>query len=141
MCCFPSPSLLGHSSRRLQSHSIVTTQKIPTILCCIHFEHITKGSSSDKMAATADLTAEYPAGTSPTITSTHILRLPNEVLSTVVAQCDSTDLKNLRLTCKVIHKVSTPPFSYQNFSHRRCLFTYKSMKALVDITAHPIFGP
>jgi hypothetical protein len=40
-----------------------------------------------------------------------------------------------------MHQVSTVPFARKYFSRRRFLLTYQSMKALVDITAHPTFGP
>jgi hypothetical protein len=69
------------------------------------------------------------------------LILPNELLSMIAHECDPADLKNLRLTSRLMHQVSTVPFARKYFSRRRFLLTYQSMKALVDITAHPTFGP
>ena len=67
--------------------------------------------------------------------------LPNELLSMIAQECEPADLANLRLVCKILHEYSTEPFACKYFSRRRFLFTYESMKALVDITAHPTFAP
>jgi hypothetical protein len=66
---------------------------------------------------------------------------PNELVGMIAHECDPADLKNLRLTSKLMNQVSTEPFARKYFSRRRFLLTYQSMKALVDITAHPTFGP
>ncbi|KAH0017911.1 hypothetical protein KCU78_g7372, partial [Aureobasidium melanogenum] len=47
----------------------------------------------------------------------------------------------MRLASKLMHQVATKPFARKKFSRRRFVFTYQSMKALVDISAHPVFGP
>jgi hypothetical protein len=67
--------------------------------------------------------------------------LPNELLSMIAHECDPADLKTLRLVSKLMHQTSTVPFARKYFSRRRFLFTHQSMKALVDITAHPTFAP
>lgn len=59
----------------------------------------------------------------------------------VAHESDPADLKNMRLASRLMHHVSTGPFVCKYFSRRRFLFTYLSMKALVDITAHLMFGP
>lgn len=59
----------------------------------------------------------------------------------IASECEPADLKNMRLASKLMHQVSTQPFARKKFSRRRFIFTYQSMKALVDITAHPVFGP
>ncbi|KEQ58568.1 uncharacterized protein M437DRAFT_30252, partial [Aureobasidium melanogenum CBS 110374] len=66
--------------------------------------------------------------------------LPNEVLNMIVSECHPTDLKNLRSASKLMYQIATEPFASTFFSCRRFLFTYQSMKALIDITAHPVFG-
>ncbi|KAH0368891.1 hypothetical protein KCU65_g3663, partial [Aureobasidium melanogenum] len=71
---------------------------------------------------------------------TRNLTLPNEVLTMIASECDPADLKNMRLASKLTHQVSTQPFARKKFSRRRFIFTYQSMKALIDITAHPVFG-
>jgi hypothetical protein len=78
---------------------------------------------------------------SPTPPSHGLFSVPNEVLSMIVLECESTDLKNLRLVSKVMHGFSTRLFARKYFSRRRFLLTYPSMEALVDITAHPTFAP
>lgn len=93
------------------------------------------------MAATADTPAEHAVSIVPTTSSSHSRALPNEVLSIIASECDPIDLKNMRLASQLMHQIATKPFVHKEFSRRRFLFTYQSMKALVDITAHPDFGP
>ncbi|KAH0375439.1 hypothetical protein KCU92_g10182, partial [Aureobasidium melanogenum] len=93
------------------------------------------------MAATADLPIEHAASAVPATRPAHCLTLPNEILSMIASECAPADLKNMRLASKLMHQVATKPFARKKFSRRRFIFTYQSMKALVDITAHPDFGP
>lgn len=93
------------------------------------------------MATAADLLVEHAASTVPATKSAHSLTLPNEVLSMIASECAPADLKNMRLASRLMHQVATKPFARKKFSRRRFIFTYQSMKALVDITAHPVFGP
>ncbi|KAG9959803.1 hypothetical protein KCU61_g7098, partial [Aureobasidium melanogenum] len=93
------------------------------------------------MATAADLRIEHTAGAVLATRPAHSLTLPNEVLGMIASECDPADLKNMRLASKLMHQVSTQPFARKKFSRRRFIFTYQSMKALVDITAHPVFGP
>ncbi|KAG9525456.1 hypothetical protein KCU93_g5814, partial [Aureobasidium melanogenum] len=93
------------------------------------------------MAATADLPVEHAASAVPATRPAHCLTLPNEVLSMIASECAPADLKNMRLASKLMHQVATKPFARKKFSRRRFIFTYQSMKALVNITAHPVFGP
>jgi hypothetical protein len=94
------------------------------------------------MASYGDLSSGDAAiRISPTEPSHGLLGLPNEVLSMVVSECEPTDMKHLRLVSKLMHQISTGPFARKYFSRRRFLLTHPSMKALVDITANPTFGP
>ncbi|KAH0015770.1 hypothetical protein KCU78_g8071, partial [Aureobasidium melanogenum] len=93
------------------------------------------------MAATANLPIEHAASTVPATKPAHSLTLSNEILTMIASECDPADLKNMRLASKLMHQTATKPFARKKFSRRRFIFTYKSMKALVDITAHPVFGP
>ncbi|KAI5250610.1 hypothetical protein E4T42_04965 [Aureobasidium subglaciale] len=93
------------------------------------------------MAASVDFsTVIVPSEGLPTPPS-HILALPHELLSMIVSECDPNDLKNVRLTFKLMHAISIKHFGRKKFSRRRFVFTFESMKALLDITAHPVFGP
>jgi hypothetical protein len=60
---------------------------------------------------------------SPTPPSHGLFSVPNEVLSMIVLECESTDLKNLRLVSKVMHGFSTQLFARKYFSRRRFLLT------------------
>jgi hypothetical protein len=105
------------------------------------FSH-SQGSYSTMMASfDSPSSSESAIGISPTPSSHGLFSVPNEVLSMIVLECESTDLKNLRLTSKLMQSISTGPFARKYFSRRRFLLTYPSMKALVDITAHPTFAP
>ncbi|KAI5244444.1 hypothetical protein E4T43_03727 [Aureobasidium subglaciale] len=93
------------------------------------------------MAANVDIpTVIIPSEGLPTPPS-HIFALPHELLSMTVSDCDPNDLKNIRLTSKLMYAISTKHFGRKKFARRRFLFTFESMEALLDITAHPIFGP
>lgn len=92
------------------------------------------------MATTTDPHDAHPTSTVPTASSSLSPSLPNEVLSMIASECDPIDLKNMRLASKLFNQVSTEPFARKKFSRRRFIFTYQSLKALVDITAHSVFG-
>ncbi|KAK6005376.1 hypothetical protein QM012_008155 [Aureobasidium pullulans] len=93
-----------------------------------------------KIETTADLSAKQATSTIPATNSSHVPTLPNEVISMIAHECDPVDLKNMCLASKLMHQVSTEPFARKKFSRRRFIFTYQSMKALIDITAHTVFG-
>jgi len=97
--------------------------------------------SSEQMVPSADQPSSGAASNSPAAEPSHGLVLPNELLTMIAGGCDSADLKNMRLASRLMHQISTGPFARKSFSRRRFIFTYQSMKALVDITAHPTFGP
>ncbi|THY24932.1 hypothetical protein D6D01_05261 [Aureobasidium pullulans] len=69
------------------------------------------------------------------------LTLPDELLSTISDAIDPEDLPNFRLTCKTLNDVSGKTFGEKRLAHRRFIFTEFSMQGLVDLTAHPVFGP
>ncbi|KAI4738519.1 hypothetical protein E4T50_11014 [Aureobasidium sp. EXF-12298] len=93
------------------------------------------------MASSADSPSGDAASKIPATESYQCLTLPNELLSMIAHECDPSDLKNMRLASRLFHQISTGLFACKYFSRRRFIFTYQSMKALVDITAHPTFGP
>jgi hypothetical protein len=92
------------------------------------------------MASSQDQPSGSSASKIPAAASDGMI-FPNELLSMIAHECEPADLKNLRLTSKLMHQISTEPFARKYFSRRRFLFTHQSMKALVDITAHPTFAP
>ncbi|KAG9706630.1 hypothetical protein KCU73_g17746, partial [Aureobasidium melanogenum] len=51
------------------------------------------------------------------------------------------DLPNFRLTCKTLANISAKHFGEKRLAHRRFVFTEYSMRGLIDMTAHPVFGP
>ncbi|TIA16730.1 hypothetical protein D6C81_05869 [Aureobasidium pullulans] len=69
------------------------------------------------------------------------LTLPNEILLTISNAVDPEDLPYLRLTCKTLNDVSGKSFGEKRLAHRRFMFTEYSMNGLVELTAHPVFGP
>ncbi|KEQ87490.1 hypothetical protein M438DRAFT_290090, partial [Aureobasidium pullulans EXF-150] len=69
------------------------------------------------------------------------LTLPNEILLTISNAVDPEDLPNFRLTCKTLNDVSAKAFGEKRLAHGRFIFTEFSMQGLVDLTAHPVFGP
>ncbi|KAI4753931.1 hypothetical protein E4T52_03897 [Aureobasidium sp. EXF-3400] len=93
------------------------------------------------MASSEDLPSSDAASKVPIAEPSQCLILPNELLSMIAHECDPADLKNMRLASRLMHQVATVPFARKYFSRRRFIFTYQSLKALVDITAHPTFGP
>ncbi|KAH0292501.1 hypothetical protein M436DRAFT_65032 [Aureobasidium namibiae CBS 147.97] len=95
---------------------------------------------SEQMVPSADQPSSGAVSDSSIAEPSHGLVLPNELLTMIAGECDPADLKNMRLASRLMHQISTRPFARKSFSRRRFLFTYQSMKALVDITAHPTFG-
>jgi hypothetical protein len=69
------------------------------------------------------------------------LTLPDELLTNIVDNVTSEDLPNFRLTCKTLANIAAKLFGEKRLAHRRFIFTDYSLKGLVDMTAHPVFGP
>lgn len=69
------------------------------------------------------------------------LTLPDELLTKISNDVAPEDLPNFRLTCKTLANISAKHFGEKRLAHRRFIFTEYSMKGLVDMTAHPVFGP
>ncbi|KAF1349106.1 hypothetical protein BDV97DRAFT_390798 [Delphinella strobiligena] len=67
--------------------------------------------------------------------------LPTELVTIVVEFADWKDLPALRATSKVLCQIAFPPFCEAFFRRRRHVLSKHSLQALIDITAHPVFGP
>jgi hypothetical protein len=71
----------------------------------------------------------------------NVLSLPAELLCQIAHDVDGADLINMRLACKSLHDAANRPFAITHIARRRHVITLKSIKALLDIVAHPTFGP
>ncbi|KAG9947136.1 hypothetical protein KCU85_g6031, partial [Aureobasidium melanogenum] len=69
------------------------------------------------------------------------LTLPDELLIKISDNVAPEDLPNFRLTCKTLANISAKHFGEKRLAHRRFILTEYSLKGLVDMTAHPVFGP
>jgi hypothetical protein len=69
------------------------------------------------------------------------LTLPDELLPNISDNVAPEDLPNFRLTCKTLANIAAQHFGEKRLAHRRFIFTEYSLKGLVDMTAHPVFGP
>ncbi|THW03903.1 hypothetical protein D6D26_03137 [Aureobasidium pullulans] len=67
--------------------------------------------------------------------------LPPELKRMIVHSSDDSSLPNLRLTCKELNEIASKPFGERCLAERRFMFTKYSMQGLLELTAHPIFGP
>lgn len=59
----------------------------------------------------------------------------------IVAAADPRDLASLRLASKMWCGLSSKRFGSTRLRHLRCVYSPYSLQSLVDLTAHPIFGP
>lgn len=75
------------------------------------------------------------AFTRPTLST-----LPIEMLDRIFWLVNDSDLINLRLVCKLLCAVANRPFAISHFSNMRHVMTEHSMKGLLAISAHEIFG-
>ncbi|OBW66724.1 MAG: SWIB-domain-containing protein [Aureobasidium pullulans] len=66
---------------------------------------------------------------------------PTEIIQMIAVAADPTDLANLRLVSKQWCAVSSRLFGLANLRHPRFIISPYSLQGLVDLTAHPIFGP
>ncbi|KAG9701277.1 hypothetical protein KCV03_g8464, partial [Aureobasidium melanogenum] len=69
------------------------------------------------------------------------LSLPDELLTNISDNVAPGDLPNFRLACKTLANIATKHFGAKRLAHRRFILTEYSLKGLVDMTAHPVFGP
>lgn len=69
------------------------------------------------------------------------LTLPDELLTNISENVAPGDLPDFRLTCKTLANIAAKQFGEKRLARRRFIFTEYSLKGLVDMTAHPIFGP
>ncbi|TIA37831.1 hypothetical protein D6C78_04453 [Aureobasidium pullulans] len=72
--------------------------------------------------------------------ATTIEDLPSEVLEMIANNLDHKDLAPCRLTSKSMSEAANNRFAKVFFSRRFHVASSYSVKALVDITAHPFFG-
>jgi hypothetical protein len=68
------------------------------------------------------------------------LTLPDELLTDISDNVAPGDLPNFRLACKTLANIAAKHFGAKRLAHRRFITEY-SLKGLVDMTAHPVFGP
>jgi hypothetical protein len=69
------------------------------------------------------------------------LTLPDELLTNISDNVAPEDLPNFRLTCKTLANIAAKHFGERRLAHRRFILTEYSLKGLVGMTAHPVFGP
>jgi len=69
------------------------------------------------------------------------LILPDELLIHISDDVAPEDLPNFRLTCKTLANIAAKHFGEKRLARRRFIFTWHSLKGLLDMTAHPVFGP
>ncbi|THV80748.1 hypothetical protein D6D29_05919 [Aureobasidium pullulans] len=93
------------------------------------------------MASTSDVPSDETLLETTKTEQSRLLKVPNEIIGLIASVCDPDDLKNLRLTSKFMCNIASPAFGRKAFSRRRFIFTRKSMQGLLNITAHPVFGP
>lgn len=66
--------------------------------------------------------------------------VPHELILDIIGSVDPKDLISLRLTCRDVSACTLVRFSKVHFSERRHILTKHSLQALIDITAHPVYG-
>lgn len=66
--------------------------------------------------------------------------LPAEMLDVLASKVDANDLANFRLTCKRLCAAAAKHFGAKRLAHRRFILTEHSLRGLVDLTAHDVFG-
>jgi hypothetical protein len=66
--------------------------------------------------------------------------LPTELKKLVVHHTEDSCLANLRLTSKELNAIATKPFGERMLAERRFMLSEYSLKALIDLTGHPVFG-
>jgi hypothetical protein len=59
----------------------------------------------------------------------------------IVATTDPQDLASLRLASKLWCDLTSKRFGSTQLRHLRCVYSSYSLQCLVDLTAHPVFGP
>ncbi|TIA41305.1 hypothetical protein D6C79_07259 [Aureobasidium pullulans] len=67
--------------------------------------------------------------------------LPAELKRLIVHNSDDDSLPNLRLTCKELNEIASKPFGERCLAERCFMMSDYSLQGLVDLTAHPVFGP
>lgn len=72
--------------------------------------------------------------------ATTLETLPAELITHILEDVHEHDLAALRLTCKSINASATPLFDKAFFEHRSHILSLYSIRGLVDISDHPIFG-
>lgn len=70
-----------------------------------------------------------------------LLSLPTELLCCIADHATAHDLCNLRLVCKQLSNAAEKPYAIAHFAERQLLLSVSSIRTLLNITAHPVFGP
>jgi hypothetical protein len=63
-----------------------------------------------------------------------------EILIKICGLAEDQDLPNIRRTCRKLCDAATRHFALVNFTERVHVVTAYSINALVEITAHPVYG-
>ncbi|CAD0114673.1 unnamed protein product [Aureobasidium uvarum] len=66
--------------------------------------------------------------------------LPVELVDRIFWLVDKPDLVNLRFVSKSICAIANRPFAVRNFTHSHQVITKHSMKTLLAVSAHKVFG-
>ncbi|KEQ98313.1 hypothetical protein AUEXF2481DRAFT_478782 [Aureobasidium subglaciale EXF-2481] len=69
-----------------------------------------------------------------------ITNVPTEILVKIFSLVEPADVPKVRLTCKKLCDAANRPFSFEFITGRIHEVTPMSIKKLLDITDHPIFG-
>ncbi|GAB7348503.1 hypothetical protein MBLNU459_g6906t1 [Dothideomycetes sp. NU459] len=71
----------------------------------------------------------------------NMFSLPPELVCRIVEFVAPDDLRALRSACHQLKTLTARRFASENFGQRVVWHSWKNLRALVDITAHPEFGP
>jgi hypothetical protein len=70
-----------------------------------------------------------------------LLSLPNEILCHIADYSTGKDLSKMRLASKQLYDAAKRPFAMIYFTERHHVLSKTSIRALVKIVTHPVFGP
>ncbi|KAL2257674.1 hypothetical protein VTK26DRAFT_9325 [Humicola hyalothermophila] len=74
-------------------------------------------------------------------TASRLANIPLEVLRRITDYLPTTDLGNMRLTCKAIEGSLFTSFSHEFFRKKQFMVSTFSLQALIDISKHPTLSP
>jgi hypothetical protein len=70
-----------------------------------------------------------------------LVQMPLEILLRITYFVSTTDLGNVRLSCKALEQALFAFFSHEFFRKKQFMVTSDSLQALVDISKHPTLSP